>query len=293
MGDEGWYPDPYQPTHLRWWDGQLWTSNVRVFPRATSDRSTPPSSSKIDPFLRHIVAAGAWPILREAADRHIIDETQRSALVSLVNERCSPAPLSPPAAPPVKTTPLTPAEPIARVVAEPTAQRTTPPAPMPAPTATPAPGVVAIDGPREPSLLHRARSAVSSELAVHGLAYLGVLLLFAGVTGLTVFSTGDVRRGLRPVAELAAPASLLFAAWFLRRRHSTVVAAALDALAAAVLPIAFLASLLDGADIPPDPGDSSRIAVLTATCVALTVAYAWHSRRRPLSSWRFFVAPLG
>src|SRR5207244_761237 len=83
------------------------------------------------------------------------------------------------------------------------------------------------------------------------------------------------------------------ASWFLRRRHSTVVAAALDALAAAVLPIAFLASLLDGADIPPDPGDSSRIAVLTATCVALTVAYAWHSRRRPLSSWRFFVTPLG
>jgi hypothetical protein len=129
-------------------------------------------------------------------------------------------------------------------------------------------------------------------LAVHGLAYLGVLLLFAGVTGLTVFSTGEVRRGLRPVAELAAPASLLFAAWFLRRRNSTVVSGALEILAAAVFPIAFLMSWIDGASVPPDPGDGLRIAVLAATCAALAFAYASYSARRPASPWRFFVAPL-
>ncbi|MEO5838978.1 MAG: hypothetical protein ABIQ73_10600 [Acidimicrobiales bacterium] len=141
--------------------------------------------------------------------------------------------------------------------------------------------------------LRRARSAISAELAVHRLAYLGVLLLFAGVTGLTVFSTGDVRRGLRPVAELTVPASLLFAAWFLRRRHSTVVATALEVLAATVLPIALLVSWVDGAAVPPDPGDGQRVAVLTATGAALTLAYAWYSRRRPISPWRFFVVPLG
>ncbi|HUP74661.1 MAG TPA: DUF2510 domain-containing protein [Acidimicrobiales bacterium] len=293
MGDEGWYPDPYHPTHLRWWNGEIWSSDVRISPRATVDRTVSPfSASSIDPLLRHVIAAGIRPILHEAAEEQIIDERQRASLQRLVDHRCPPSRIAPPVqkaavaprtavSPTPAATVLAPAKLGARTFDE-----TRPPTP-------PEPAAIAIRETRAPSRFHRARSAVSSELAVHGLAYLGVLLLFAGVTGLTVFSTGDVRRGLRPVAELAAPTSLLFAAWFLRRRRSTVVAEALEVLAAAVLPIALLMSWIDSADIPPDPGDGLRIAVLAATCAALTVAYAWYAARRPSAPWRYFVAPLG
>ena len=66
VDDEGWYPDPYHPTHLRWWDGELWTSNVRVTPRSTSARTVSPFSyTEIDPLLQHVVAVGVRPVLRD------------------------------------------------------------------------------------------------------------------------------------------------------------------------------------------------------------------------------------
>ncbi|MEO5839369.1 MAG: DUF2510 domain-containing protein [Acidimicrobiales bacterium] len=293
MDDEGWYPDPFQPTHLRWWNGQIWTSHVRVTPPATRDRTVSPfSASSIEPLARHVIDIGVKPVLRDAVAREIIDQRQHDEIVFLVNNQWPRQRIPPP----VAATPAAALDPTATRVGTiaPARQTTTvlraPVAPSPPSEAQPE---VPAATPRGPSRLVRFRSAISAELAVHGLAYLGVLLLFAGVTGLTVFSTGDVRRGLRPVAELAAPASLLFAAWFLRRRHSTVVAAALEVLAAAVLPVALLASWIDGADFPPDPGDAARVWVLAATCAALTLGYAWYARRRPTSPWRYFVAPVG
>jgi hypothetical protein len=248
----------------------------------------------MDPLLLHAVATTVAPIVHEAFDRGILDETQADALLELVHQQCPSATFPSnetqrnvaPRVPPVAVGPP------AIAAASPPATSAAIRQPLPTRAPATAPSVRSLTAPRGPSRLRRARSVVSAELAVHGLAYLGVLLLFAGVTGLTVFSTGDVRRGLRPVAELVAPTSLLLAAWYLRHRQSIVVAAALEVLAAAVLPIALLASWVDGANLPPDPGEGLRIAVLTATCASLTVAYAWHSRRRPASPWRFFVAPV-
>src|SRR5690606_581367 len=54
-----------------------------------------------------------------------------------------------------------------------------------------------------PGWWDRIRSAVGSALAVHGLAYLGVLLFFVGLFGLVAFAFNDVSQALRPVAELA------------------------------------------------------------------------------------------
>src|SRR5512132_621116 len=96
------------------------------------------------------------------------------------------------------------------------------------------------------------RGVIASDVAVHGLAYLGVLLLFSGSLGFMLFSFGSVRVGLRPLAEFSMPAVLLGSAWFLRRRRAPFVATALGLLGGLLLPVALFASFVDGVPIPPE-----------------------------------------
>ena len=49
-------------------------------------------------------------------------------------------------------------------------------------------------------------------------AYLGVMLLFAGVIGLLVFSFGDVDPWVRSLTEVLMPIAPLASGWYLRRR---------------------------------------------------------------------------
>src|SRR6266542_1375867 len=100
--------------------------------------------------------------------------------------------------------------------------------------------------------LRRAWGPVASDIGVHGLAYLGVLLMFAGTLGLALFSLHSVNTSLRPLAEVALPLVLLVSSWFLARRGAPLVAASLGLLGGAVLPVLVFASLLDGSSIPPD-----------------------------------------
>jgi hypothetical protein len=134
--------------------------------------------------------------------------------------------------------------------------------------------------------------SVRSDLAVHGLAYLGVLLLFAGLFGLVAFSFSSVRVGLRPVAELAVPAAVLGSAWLLARRGLAAPARALVLLGGLLIPVAVIASLVDGAPVPPDPAGMSRVVALTAVSAGVSLAYAgwwrWH-RSTPL---RHLVGPV-
>ena len=51
------------------------------------------------------------------------------------------------------------------------------------------------------------RALLASELALHGLAYLGVLLTFIGAFGFVVFAYGELDRSLRPVAEALSRSS--------------------------------------------------------------------------------------
>ena len=101
-------------------------------------------------------------------------------------------------------------------------------------------------------MVARRRDAIRSDLALHGLAYLGVLLLFAGVTGLIAFSFGDVDPWIRALAEVLVPSALFVSAWYLRRRGAVVVRLPLTLLGGAILPIVVTASLTDGAPVPPD-----------------------------------------
>jgi hypothetical protein len=141
--------------------------------------------------------------------------------------------------------------------------------------------------------LRRAWRPVASDLGLHGLAYLGVLLMFTGTLGLALFSLRSVNTSLRPLAEASVPLVLLVSSWFLRRRDAPLGAASLELLGGAVLPILAFASLLDGSSVPPDlPRGPLLLAVLAAISSVLAGVYALAARRREATMLRYLVAPL-
>jgi hypothetical protein len=172
----------------------------------------------------------------------------------------------------------------------PAAARTVTPTPQPAPS--PAPVV----RPQPVSAASRwwanRREAVSADLAVHGLAYLGVAFLFTGVFGFVVFAFGDVGDSWRPVAELVLPLVCFGAAAFLHSRGAPFVSAAMELLGGLVLPIVAVASVVDGAGVPPDLTGVPLVLTLFVMSLVLAIAYAIVVRRRPTSPLRFLVAPM-
>ena len=130
-----------------------------------------------------------------------------------------------------------------------------------------------------------------SDLALHGIAYLGVLMLFAGVTGLIVFSFGDVTPWVRSLTELMVPAAMFLAAWYLSSRNAKVVGDALAVLGGAVTPIIVAAAWTDGAPIPPDV-DGRLLPIIQGLSMALVaLVMAAVSRRHPSNPIRFLVGP--
>lgn len=133
----------------------------------------------------------------------------------------------------------------------------------------------------------RTRTTLKSDLAVHGLAYLGVVLLFAGVFGLIAFSFGDVDRSWRLVALVAAPSAFFLSGWYLGRRGATAVSSALVILGAAVLPIAAVASVTDGAT--PDITGVALPITQAVLCAVIALGEWAMLRRVPVLRW--MVAP--
>jgi hypothetical protein len=138
----------------------------------------------------------------------------------------------------------------------------------------------------------RLREAVASDVAVHGLAYVGVLLLFAGSFGFILFSFGSLGVELRPVAEFAMPTVLLGSAWFLRRRRAPFVATALGILGGVLLPVVLFASFVDGVAFPPELHGTALATTLVVTALALGVAYALYTIGHPDASLRYLVVPM-
>lgn len=175
------------------------------------------------------------------------------------------------------------------------------PAPRPPAAATAAdmgadrgsrPDDTAVDRPVVEARFERLKKMVASDVAVHGLAYLGVLLLFAGSFGFMVFSFGSVRVGVRPLAEISMPTVLLGSAWFLRRRGAPFVATALGLLGGLLLPITMLASFVDGVPFPPELHGTALAVTSALVAVALSGAYAAYAVRHPDASLRYLVAPM-
>ena len=200
----------------------------------------------------------------------------------------SPAPPSPPPPGPV-VRPSPPSPPPPGPVVRPSPPSPPPPGPM----VRPSPPIAT---PRPPSAASawwaRRRSTISADLAVHGLAYLGVTLVFTGVLGFVIFAFGDVGDAWRPVAELALPLVCFGSAAFLHRRGAPFVSAALEFLGGLLLPIVGVASLADGAAVPPDLDGASLVGTLMVMSLGLAGAYALVVRRRPRSPLRLLVAPM-
>ncbi|MGB7981190.1 MAG: hypothetical protein WCF36_10415 [Candidatus Nanopelagicales bacterium] len=140
--------------------------------------------------------------------------------------------------------------------------------------------------------LDRTWESVRSDLAVHGLAYLGVLLFFVGAFGLVAFAFGDVQPGLRPVAEVVIAAVPFLAASLLLRRGALVVGRALEVAGGLLLPLMIVTSFLDGVGFPPDATGPVLVTSLTSACLGLAVGYGLWSRRHPQSALRYLVTPM-
>ena len=138
----------------------------------------------------------------------------------------------------------------------------------------------------------RTRAAVGSDLTVHGLAYLGVLMLFVGMFGLVAFAFGEVTPGLRPVAELACVAIPFGAGGLLRRHAAEIVGRALEVVGGLLLPLMVTASVVDGFPIPPDVHGGALVVLLTAVGAATAAGYAGWSRAHPASGLRLVVGPV-
>lgn len=264
-----------------------------------------------EPELPRTAAPGQPPAAAPTAPRTPPPPIEEPAFDPLPAPRPTPPPPGPDVRPIVPVVPRKPTP-----AARPATRRTPPPptpsertaarqpAPRPKPAMRPAAAQVAparaeraepIPAP-EPGIVRiwweQSRHAIRSDLALHGLAYLGVVLMFAGIAGLIAFSFGDIPLELRAITELLVPGALLGAGWYLSRREAVVVGAALELLGAALLPIVLVASVTDGAPVPPD--FDGRALPLTQGLLCLTTAagMAFFARRDETSPLRFVCAPV-
>jgi hypothetical protein len=312
-----WQADPAQPGRLRWWDGRTWTP--LTWPAGPRD----PYLDYVDWFVTAAHADDAISGPARTALQSRITSFRAAWYVPGTPEpgRVAPSPPEP--------GPVTPgaqwgmpypgaSQPGVGYPGAPGAARPgvghpgAPGAPWPGVGQPGGPGVPqpgwaaawAQPGAHRPDLssvdsepgrvrrwLRAAWASLASDLAVHGLAYLGVLLMFAGLFGLVAFSSAGLRPGFRLLAEMVIPVTVLGAAALLRRHGSAVPARALMLLAGLLLPIVALASLVDGAPVPPDLSGVPLAVALAATCLAIATGCAVAARREPVL--RHVVAPAG
>lgn len=259
-------------------------SPVASVPQAAAFPSAPPVEVRLpaapEPTraeqseLQHVEYAAG--VVREAVLRGLVDQDTSDVLEALIEERRNRA----------MRAEFPQVEPPTPVVLE-----------MPGPPVTQAP-IAAAKRERTPrpsaaqAHAHRIKEVVASDVAVHGLAYLGVLLLFAGTFGFTLFSFNTVQVGLRPIAEIGLPGMLLASAWFLRRKRAPVVATGLGLIGGLLLPVMLFASFVDGVAFPPELQGTALALALASVATALAVVYTLYTFRQPEASLRYLVAPM-
>ncbi|HET6968313.1 MAG TPA: hypothetical protein VFI44_08560, partial [Ornithinibacter sp.] len=294
----GWYPDHCGRAPLRFWTGSAWSqwvfdgTAVTSDPRGLHRRLDPSDLAHLD-FVEHVFladarAAGCVTPTEEAGLQVLLTAMRADAL-----GRPTPAATPTATLAPSPATTRAPAAPDTAAGAQPHLPLQAAPALGPGPRLAPG---AAPQQPRPPSALtqwwRRTRTAVGSDLAIHGLAYLGVLLFFVGAFGLVVFAFGDVAPALRPVAEAVIALVPFGAAALLLRRGATVVGRALEVVGGLLLPVMLITTFLDDVPVPPDLEGPPLVVALTLLTSLVAVGYAVWSRRHPDSALRFLVAPV-
>lgn len=293
--NSGWFDDPTGRSELRFWTGKEWTSWVWDGTAVASDRS-PLRKPLNRSDLEHLTFV-ARVFLPEARAIGLVTPQAEAGLEGLLRQLTdeasgtSPAPPLP-AASAQTTASVQPAASVSPAVSVPPSQPV-PPSPWPAQASSPASEQARTSTDSAfGRWWERSRQAVGSDLAVHGLAYLGVLMFFVGVFGLVVFAFGDVTPGLRPLAEFLIAIAPFAAGAMLLRRQAFIVGRALEGMGGLLLPIMVAATLVDGVPFPPDPHGIPLVLVLTALTGLIAASYAWWSMRHLNSALRYLVAPL-
>ena len=301
----GWYRDPTGQARLRWWDGETltsWASDgtaVVTDPVPDGPRSVTPDDTDHLAFVREVFL----PAVRErglagaiSCDRMLdlawdLDVAAPQPVAATAGAVSTSAPAAAAAAPrPATRSPerVDVKDELDQQWARPRPAEDREPAPSMehfAPLEPPEPGPFA-------RWWTRTKESVGSDLATHGLAYLGVLLLFVGVFGLVAFAFGDVAQNMRPVAEIGIAVAPFAAAWMLLRRNADIAGRALETAGGLLLPVMVVTSFLDGVPVPPDATGPALVVALTVATALVAVAYWLWSRRHPTSSLRFLVAPV-
>jgi len=298
--------------------------------RAPPHRAAPPSAERsvTEPggSTRAIMIRA---FLREAVADGIINGRVYSALVQRLEpttpEAQAPATPSPPtvAPAPKSTTAVSPAPPVAQApplttpkqvavtpsksvhppVVRPTPERDPelPPAHSPAavPSTSPTPEPVRVPEPptpREPSRIAARRNelweAFTSDVAVHGLVYLGVLLTFVSVLGFMLFAFTDLPISAKPFVELLIVLTFFGWAWLLNLQKAQRVSKAMELLGGMILPLVWYAALVDSAGFPPDAEGGPLVLALITSSLAISLLYWLISRRYENSMLRFLVWPM-
>ncbi|HXY71883.1 MAG TPA: hypothetical protein VEM41_05020 [Actinomycetota bacterium] len=248
-------------------------------------------------YLRQFLGwARGLDLLDEPGYRRLVEQVDRRAatLAAAATVRtehaagaAGPSPTRPDSAVAALPRPeVVPSEPLAALFETPPPAAPPPAAAPEAGGAWPAPGGIGRS-------VRRLRDLVASDMGVHGLSYLGVLLTFAGTFGFVFFAFGSLRSSLRPVAEVALPAVFFASAWFLRTRDAVLVANSLELVGGALVPVVVFASLVDGAAVPPDPTGGALVAALTISAALIAVAYGLWAITHPSSALRYLAAPVG
>ena len=299
----GWYPDPQQQAPLRWWDGVWWTAWESDGARQWF--GAPPHPARIlEAKDLPVLGVIRTVFLVEAQRRGVLPSRQAETLARLADQLAAEV-LGAPAAAPRPATPLGPG--VLPTVPDrlPTVPDRPPtvPAPGPLPSralpprpTTPAPRPPGPRPPRPPGRLAQwwaaSRLRLDTDLTVHGLTYLGVLLLFVGVFGLVAFAFGDVAPALRPVAEVAVAAVPFVAAALLARSGARFVARAMVAVGGLILPVMVVTSTVDGFGFPPDLHGFALPLGAGLACAVVAAGYALRVARSPESALRVMWAPV-
>jgi len=258
------------------------SANKPAVPAPTEDQTA--EREIIDEFLARATAAG---VLRGSLRDRLLEFLYEPARTAPAQMTGTPTkaflqPKQVPAAAPERIRPAAP-RPAPKAPPPITTQPISHPARRPVPTRRPNP--IAVH-------LREKWDAVSSEIALHGLAYLGVLLTFVGVLGFLLFAFQDVPNEQQPAVELFIAVVFFGWAWALCRQQAVNVATAMELLGGMILPLVLFAGFVDEAPVPPDFTGRPLVAVLTLSPLVLAFLYALAAKRRPTTPLRFLVMPL-